>query len=82
MRDTIRGIVGKLRKGVDGYVLVAVDLRDYSIHSYQCLHYGERYALYGKHCTMLAIGWYHDPIKMAELRKQIESKIKLEMEDL
>ncbi len=34
MRDTIRGIVGKLRKGIDGYLLVGVDTKDYSIHSF------------------------------------------------
>lgn len=81
MRDTIRGIVGKLRKGVNGYILVAVDLVDYSVHSYDCRHYGERYDLYGKH-DMISVGWYHDPIKMTELRRQIESKIKSVMEDI
>lgn len=79
MRDTIRGIIGKLRKGVDGYLLVAVNLDDYNVHSYYCRHYGELPFLYGKYDNIMAIGWYHDPIKMVELRRQIKSK--LEMED-
>lgn len=81
MRDTIRGIVGKLRKGVDGYLLVAVNLIDYSVHSYDCCHYGERYSLYGIR-DMIVVGWYRNPIKMTELRRQIESKIKTVMEDI
>ena len=72
MRDTIRGIVGKLRNGIDGYLLISVDMKDYSIHSFWVSGYGlepmEIPDLY-------IIGWYKDPIKMSVLRDEIERKI-------
>lgn len=74
MRDTIRGIVGKLRKGVNGYLLVTVDT-DYTIRSYDCSYYGEMANnLFGRDDAII-VGWYHDPIKMSALRDQIERKI-------
>ena len=74
MRDTIRGIIGKLREGVNGYLLVTVDT-DYTIHSYDCIFYGEMAnKLYGRDNEII-VGWYHDPIKMSALRDQIERKI-------
>ena len=74
MRDTIRGIVGKLRKGVNGYLLVTVDT-DYTIQSYDCIYYGEMVnKLYGFDNEII-VGWYHNPIKMSALRDQIERKI-------
>lgn len=75
MRDTIRGIVGKLRKGINWYLLVTVDITDYTIHSYDSIYYGERInELYGRNNEVI-IGWYHKPIKMSALRDQIERKI-------
>lgn len=74
MRDTIRGIVGKLRKGINGYLLVTVDT-DYTIQSYDCIYYGEMTnRLYGRDNEII-VGWYHDPIKMSVLRDQIERRI-------
>lgn len=74
MRDTIRGIVGKLRKGINGYLLVTVDT-DYTIQSYDSIYYGEMTnKLYGRDNEII-VGWYHDPIKMSALRDQIERKI-------
>lgn len=73
MRDTIRGIVGKLRKGIGGYLLVVVDTSDYSIHSY--LGWREDVIDYLDKDRDVVIGWYHDPIKMSVLRDQIERKI-------
>lgn len=74
MRDTIRGIAGKLRKGINGYLLVTVDT-DYTIQSYDSIYYGEMTnKLYGRD-NEIVIGWYHDPIKMSVLRDQIERKI-------
>lgn len=74
MRDTIRGIVGKLRKGINGYLLVTVDA-DYTIQSYDSIYYGEMTnRLYGRDNEII-IGWYHDPIKMSALRDQIERRI-------
>lgn len=75
MRDTIRGIVGKLRKGVGGYLLVVVDTSDYSIHTHVCDFYGEIIDYIYKDNDIIVIGWYHDPIKMSALRDQIERKI-------
>lgn len=74
MRDTIRGIVGKLRKGINGYILVTVDA-DYTIQSYDSTYYGEMTnRLYGRDNEII-VGWYHDPIKMSALRDQIERRI-------
>lgn len=73
MRDTIRGIVGKLRRGIDGYLLVVVDTSDYSIHSY--LDRREDVIDYLDKDRDIVIGWYHKPIKMSALRDQIERKI-------
>lgn len=74
MRDTIRGIVGKLRKGINGFILVTVDI-DYTIHSYDSIYYGEMTnKLYGRDNEII-VGWYHDPIKMSALRDQIKRKI-------
>lgn len=73
MRDTIRGIVGKLRKGIDGYILVAVDTTDYSIHSYVCDFYGELRCSNNE--NVVVIDWYHTPIKMEVLRYQIRRRI-------
>jgi hypothetical protein len=74
MRDTIRGIVGKLRKGINGYILVTVDA-DYTIQSYDSIYYGEMTnRLYGRDNEII-VGWYHDPIKMSALRDQIERRI-------
>lgn len=74
MRDTIRGIVGKLRKGINGYLLVTVDA-DYTIQSYDSIYYGEMTnRLYGRDNEII-VGWYHDPIKMSALRDQIERRI-------
>lgn len=74
MRDTIRGIVGKLRKGINGYILVTVDA-DYKIQSYDSIYYGEMTnRLYGRDNEII-VGWYHDPIKMSALRDQIERRI-------
>ena len=74
MRDTIRGIVGKLRKGINGYLLVTVNT-DYTIQSYDCIYYGEMAnKLYGRNDEII-VGWYHNPIKMSSLRDQIERKI-------
>lgn len=74
MRDTIRGIVGKLRKGINGYILVTVDA-DYTIKSYDCIYYGEMAnKLYGFDNEII-VGWYHNPIKMSALRDQIERKM-------
>ena len=74
MRDTIRGIVGKLRKGIDGYLLVTVDA-DYTIQSYDSIYYGEMTnRLYGRDNEII-VGWYHDPIKMSALRDQIKRRI-------
>lgn len=74
MRDTIRGIVGKLRKGINGYLLVTVDT-DYTIQSYDSIYYGEMTnKLHGRDNEII-VGWYHDPIKMSVLRDQIERKI-------
>ena len=74
MRDTIRGIVGKLRKGINGYILVTVDA-DYTIKSYDCTYYGEMTnKLYGFDNEII-VGWYHNPIKMSALRHQIERKM-------
>lgn len=74
MRDTIRGIVGKLRKGIDGYLLVTVGA-DYTIQSYDSIYYGEMTnRLYGRDNEII-VGWYHDPIKMSALRDQIERRI-------
>ena len=75
MRDTIRGIVGKLRKGVSGYILVAVDSRDYSIHSWDAEYVGELPYLWSIPSFYIVIGWYKDPIKMTALRAEIERKI-------
>ncbi len=75
MRDTIRGIVGRLRKGVNGYILVAIDSRDYSINSWDAEHYGELPYCDKLPSTFIVIGWYKDPIKMIALREQIERKI-------
>ena len=73
MRDTIRGIVGKLRKGTgDYYILVAVDTKDYTIHSFWSPVYGMSSLNKPDLCI---IGWYKDPIKMSALREQIERKI-------
>lgn len=73
MRDTIRGIVGKLRKGINGYLLVTIDTTNYTIHSYNSIYKDEMVneLLYDE----VIIGWYHDPIKMTALRDQIERKI-------
>lgn len=72
MRDTIRGIVGKLRKGTgEYYLLVAVDTGDYTIHSFWFPVYG----MTPKNEHLCIIGWYKDPIKMSALRDQIERKI-------
>lgn len=73
MRDTIRGIVGKLRKGIDGYILVTVDTDDYTIHTYNCVNILPFYLLDSD--TEIVIGWYHEPIKMSVLRDQIERTI-------
>lgn len=74
MRDTIRGIVGKLRKGINGYLLVTVDA-DYTIQSYDSIYYGEMTnKLYGRDNEII-VGWYHEPIKMSVLRDQIERTI-------
>lgn len=74
MRDTIRGIVGKLRKGINGYILVTVDA-DHTIQSYDSIYYGEMTnRLYGRDNEII-VGWYHDPIKMSALRDQIERRI-------
>lgn len=75
MRDTIRGIVGKLRKGIDGYLLVVVDTSDHSIHTHVCDFYGEMRDYIYKDKDVVVIGWYHKPIKMSALRDQIERKI-------
>lgn len=75
MRDTIRGIVGKLRKGVHGYILVAVDTKDYTIHSFMCESYGDMREYLYKDKEMRVIGWYKNPIKMTMLRSEIERKI-------
>lgn len=75
MRDTIRGIVGKLRKGIDGYLLVVVDTSDYSIHTHVCDFHGELRDYIYKDKGVIVIGWYHRPIKMSVLRDQIERKI-------
>lgn len=75
MRDTIRGIVGKLRKGIDGYLLVVVDTSDYSIHTHVCGFSGEMRDYIYKDKDVIVIGWYHRPIKMSSLRDQIERKI-------
>lgn len=75
MRDTIRGIVGKLRKGIDGYLLVVVDTSDYSIHTHVCDFYGEMRDYIYKDKDAVVIGWYHKSIKMSALRDQIERKI-------
>lgn len=72
MRDTIRGIVGKLRKGIDGCLLVAVDMKDYSIHCFFVADYGFKPM---EMSDMYIIGWYKDPIKMSALRDQIERRI-------
>lgn len=73
MRDTIRGIAGKLRKGIDGYLLVAVDMTDYTIHSYIVTDYGEMPDdIISYHQV---IGWYQKPIKMTMLRWHIEHMI-------
>ena len=72
MRDTIRGIVGKLRKGIDGYILVAVDMENYSIHSFWVPADGK---VPMGIPDLYYIGWYKDPIKMSALRDQIERKI-------
>lgn len=75
MRDTIRGIVGKLRKGINGYLLVTIDTTDYTIHSYDSIYIGEMVnELYGR-TNEVIIDWYHAPIKMSVLRDQIERKI-------
>ena len=72
MRDSIRGIVGKLRNGIDGYLLISVDIKDYSIHSFWVPAYGfEPMGI----PDLYIIGWYKDPIKMSALRDQIERKI-------
>ena len=43
MRDTIRGIVGKLRKGTgEYYLLVAVDTGDYTFFLVSGLWYGTK----------------------------------------
>lgn len=75
MRDTIRGIVGKLRKGIDGYLLVVVDTSDYSIHTHVCDFSGELRDYIYKDNDVIVIGWYRKPIKMSALRDQIERKI-------
>ena len=75
MRDTIRGIVGKLRKGIDGYILVVVDTTDYTIHTYMCDVFGEIPDAKLKDKNMLIIGWCHNPIKMSVLRDHIKRKI-------
>lgn len=72
MRDTIRGIVGKLRKGIDGYLLVGVDTKDYNIYSFLVADYG--FEPMGMP-DIYIIGWYKDPIKMSALRDQIERRI-------
>lgn len=74
MRDTIRGIVGKLRKGINGYLLVVVDTSDYSIHTHLCDFWGEMGEYMCKD-DFVVIGWYRDPIKMTALREQIERKM-------
>ena len=74
MRDTIRGIVGKLRRGIDGYLLVAVDTSDYSIHTFLCDFYGEMTEQIDKN-NYIIVDWYHVPIKMCALRYQIERKL-------
>ena len=76
MRDTIRGIVGKLRKGIDGYILVTVNTDDYTIHTYYCMYVLPFYLLDSDSDTEIIVGWYHDPIKMSVLRDQIERKIR------
>ena len=75
MRDTIRGIVGKLRKGINGYLLVTVSTDDYTIHTYDCIYEGELPFYLFDSDTEIIIGHYHDPIKMLTLREQIERKI-------
>ena len=75
MRDTIRGIVGKLRKGIDGYLLVVVDKSDYTIHTHVCGYHGELRDYIYKDKDIEVVGWYHKPIKMSVLRDQIERKI-------
>lgn len=75
MRDTIRGIVGKLRKGIDGYLLVAVKKEDYTIHSYEVCYHGNFPVEWNKPHHDIIIGWYKDPIKMTALRSEIERKI-------
>ena len=72
MRDTIRGIVGKLRKGIDGYLLVAIDIKDYNIYSFWVPADG---MVPMGIPDLYYIGWYKDPIKMSALRDQIERKI-------
>lgn len=75
MRDTIRGIIGKLRKGIDGYILVAVDAQDYTIHSWEVENYGEIPCIWEITPFYIVIGWYRNPIKMSVLRDQIERTI-------
>lgn len=70
MRDTIRGIVGKLRKGIDGYLLVIVDMEDFNVYSYQVQGYGEMPDIEIPYYQ--AIGWFKNPIKMNMLRWHIE----------
>ena len=74
MRDTIRGIVGKLKRGIGGYLLVVVDLDTYVIHSYYVNGVGDYGVDFDLH-NPLIIGWYQKPIKMAELRSHIERRI-------
>ena len=74
MRDTIRGIVGKLRKGIDGYLLVAIDKSDYTIHTFLCDNCAEM-KKYIRTDECVIVGWYSSPIKMSALRDQIERKI-------
>ena len=72
MRDTIRGIVGKLRKGIYSCLLVAVDMKDYSIHSFIVEDYGIKPM---EMPDLYIIGWYKYPIKMSALRDHIERRI-------
>ena len=74
MRDTIRGIVGKLKRGIDGYLLVAVDLDTYTIHSYIVNDIGDYGCTFDLH-NPLIIGWYQRPVKMGDLRDNIERKV-------
>lgn len=75
MRDSIRGIVGKLKKGINGYLLVTVSTDDYTIHTYNCIHEEELPFYLLDSDTEIIIGHYHKPIKMSALRDQIERKL-------